>query len=45
MDNIKYSINQISHCRVTGEEDFITVLDLGNQYLTGVFPKTKKMKK
>ena len=44
MDNIKYSINQISHCRVTGEEDFITVLDLGNQYLTGVFPKNKNEK-
>ena len=31
------SIKKISKCRISGEEDFISVLNLGNQFLTGVF--------
>lgn len=30
---------EIDVCRVTKEKDLVTILDLGNQYLTGVFPK------
>lgn len=29
----------ISKCRVCGNEELETVLDLGNQYLSGIFPK------
>lgn len=36
MDN---KINQIDKCRVCGNEKFDVVLDLGNQYLSGFFPK------
>jgi hypothetical protein len=32
---------QIEGCRVNGSKNLITVLHLGNQTLTGVFPKTK----
>jgi len=32
--------NEISKCRISGSENLITVLSLGEQYLTGVFPKT-----
>jgi NDP-4-keto-2,6-dideoxyhexose 3-C-methyltransferase len=32
-------INQITKCRVCGNENFDVVLDLGNQYLSGFFPK------
>ena len=31
---------KIRRCRAGGGNDLITVLDLGNQHLTGVFPKT-----
>lgn len=34
-------IKQISKCRVCGNTELIPVVDLGEQYLTGVFPKTK----
>ena len=30
---------EIDVCRVTKEKDLVTILNLGNQYLTGVFPK------
>jgi hypothetical protein len=30
---------EIESCRISGEKDLITVLSLGNQQLTGVFPK------
>jgi len=30
---------EIKSCRVTKEEDLVTVLDVGNQKLTGVFPR------
>lgn len=33
-------INQISQCRICGNQNLVEVLDLGNQALTGVFPKT-----
>jgi hypothetical protein len=31
---------KIEKCRVCGNEHLITVLDLGDQYLSGIFPKT-----
>src|ERR1035437_5011040 len=31
---------EISRCRISGSENLITVLSLGEQYLTGVFPKS-----
>jgi hypothetical protein len=31
---------KIEKCRVCGNEHLATVLDLGNQYLSGIFPKT-----
>ena len=30
-----------SKCRISNDEDLISILDLGSQYLTGIFPKTK----
>lgn len=30
---------RISHCRLCGNHDLVPILDLGNQFLTGVFPK------
>jgi hypothetical protein len=30
---------KIEKCRVCGNENYSTVLDLGNQYLSGIFPK------
>jgi hypothetical protein len=32
--------SEISKCRISGSSNLITVLSLGEQYLTGVFPKT-----
>ena len=32
---------EILKCRISGSENLIKVLSLGDQYLTGVFPKTK----
>lgn len=32
--------NEISKCRISESSNLITVLSLGEQYLTGVFPKT-----
>lgn len=31
----------IENCRICGNRELVTVLELGNQSLTGVFPKTK----
>ncbi len=31
---------EISKCRISGSENLVTVLSLGEQYLTGVFPKS-----
>ena len=33
---------EISKCRISGSKNLITVLSLGEQYLTGVFPKSIK---
>lgn len=33
---------RIDKCRICGNEELVPVLDLGEQYLTGVFPKTKQ---
>ena len=37
MDNSMF--HKIEKCRVCGNEHYSTVLDLGNQYLSGIFPK------
>lgn len=37
MDNNMF--HKIEKCRVCGNEHYSTVLDLGNQYLSGIFPK------
>src|SRR3989338_3246779 len=34
----------IKKCRISGDRNLITVLSLGQQYLTGVFPKSPKEK-
>jgi len=31
--------SEITECRISGSTNLITVLSLGEQYLTGVFPK------
>ena len=33
---------EISKCRISGSKNLITVLSLGEQYLTGVFPRSTK---
>lgn len=33
---------EISQCRLTGDKNLIPVVNLGNQYLTGVFPRSPK---
>lgn len=38
MDNSMF--HKIEKCRVCGNEHYYTVLDLGNQYLSGIFPKS-----
>jgi len=35
-------IQQIKKCRISGDENLINVLSLGNQNLTGVFPSNKE---
>ena len=35
---------EINSCRISGSKNLVTVLSLGEQYLTGVFPKTKEEK-
>lgn len=32
---------EISQCRISGSKNLITVLSLGEQYLTGIFPRSK----
>lgn len=34
-------IKEITKCRICGNSNLITVLSLGEQYLTGIFPKNK----
>ena len=31
--------HKIEGCRVCGSKDLVTVLDLGDQFLSGIFPK------
>ena len=38
MDNKMF--HKIEKCRVCGNTNFITALDLGDQYLSGIFPKS-----
>jgi NDP-4-keto-2,6-dideoxyhexose 3-C-methyltransferase len=33
---------QVSRCRICGNTDLVPILDLGNQVLTGVFPKERE---
>mgnify|MGYP001596265374 CR=1 FL=1 len=35
---------EIVKCRICGNNDLVPVLNLGTQYLTGIFPKDKKLK-
>jgi hypothetical protein len=37
-DRKKYT--EIDRCRISGRKNLVTVLSLGEQYLTGVFPKS-----
>lgn len=37
----KNNYNEITECRISKSENLIDVLSLGEQYLTGVFPKNK----
>ena len=39
MDNDSYTIQKF--CRICNNTNLIEVLSLGNQYLSGIFPKTK----
>jgi len=32
---------EIEKCRISGSKNLVTVLSLGEQYLTGVFPKSE----
>jgi hypothetical protein len=41
---LKKMYTEIKKCRIGGGENLITVLSLGEQYLTGVFPKSKDEK-
>lgn len=34
-------LNDTSNCRICGNETLVPILNLGNQYLTGVFPKNR----
>lgn len=34
-------MNKISKCRISGDNNLISVLNLGDQFLTGVFPSSK----
>ena len=34
-------LTKINKCRISGSDNLVSVLNLGNQYLTGVFPKKK----
>lgn len=36
------NIQQIEKCRISGDKNLISVLSLGDQYLTGVFPSNKE---
>lgn len=41
MDTIDaVSIKEISECRISGSRHLVSVLNLGDQYLTGVFPRS-----
>ncbi len=35
-------MNKISKCRICGNNNLVTVLNLGNQYLTSIFPNIKE---
>jgi len=37
---INAMFHKIEKCRVCGNEHYVTVLDLGDQYLSGIFPKS-----
>jgi len=39
---MKNSVNQIEACRISGSKNLLSVLNLGSQALTGVFPKHQR---
>jgi hypothetical protein len=41
---MSFTYKEISKCRISGSSNLTTVLSLGEQYLTGVFPKSKDEK-
>jgi hypothetical protein len=41
---MKKTYTEIKNCRISGSPNLINVLSLGEQYLTGVFPKSPKEK-
>lgn len=41
MTSLTPMVVPISSCRVCGNKDLVTIIDLGDQYLTGVFPREK----
>jgi len=42
MSLLKKIYSEITQCRICGNKNLVPILNLGQQYLTGVFPKTKK---
>lgn len=42
MDLAKQPIRRIARCRLSGSEELISVLSLGSQELTGVFPRSRE---
>jgi hypothetical protein len=36
------NVSQIRKCRISGDSNLVSVLNIGEQYLTGVFPKNKE---
>lgn len=35
------TFSRIESCRIRGNDELAPILDLGNQFLTGVFPQTR----
>lgn len=45
LNDMKKQFHKASACRMCGNRDLINVVDLGEQYLTGVFPRTPEVSK
>lgn len=42
MVSLDMSYKECGRCRVSGRDDLVQVVDIGNQYLSGVFPKDRE---